>query len=199
MKTTKVATAIALTLLLATPAALAKDQSEHGKQKAKKVKKTRVVTGTQSAEVDRWFTQFDRNRDGLLTRSELPAGMGDLGRFDLNRDGAISRAEAQRGANDPNAIAQELRQLDRNRDGVVSRSEWQGDSATFQRLDLNRDGVLSRLDMQNTNQQSRKMRFRGMDKNRDGVISRREWRGNDKSFRNHDKNRDGILSGNEVR
>lgn len=175
----KTLTTLILTLLVAAPAALALD-----------------VTSA--------FSQFDRNRDGRISRTEFPGDAYQFNLADRNRDGVITRTEAQRVASDPNLLESEYRRLDTNRDGMISRSEWRGDLATFTRLDRNRDGVLSQADRSgygsrtNANRGLSK-RFQGMDRNGDGRITRGEWRGNDTSFRNHDRNRDGVLSGSELR
>lgn len=150
---------------------------------------------TRRAQADDVFTQYDRNRDGRISRSEFPADPLLFDRADRNRDGWLTRAEAEWFAGTTD-IESELRRLDRNRDGVISRSEWRGDWDTFARLDRNGDGVLSPADRLNT---TTGRRFHGLDRNRDGVVTRSEWRGNNRSFEVKDRNNDGVLSGSELK
>jgi opacity protein-like surface antigen len=80
---------------------------------------------------------FDRNRDGVVTRSEWRSGQAAFERHDTNRDGVITAADKQ------TTSAKRFHGLDRNRDGIVSRSEWRGNTSSFRVQDRNRDGVLS--------------------------------------------------------
>jgi len=180
--------ALALALLVAaSPAALAKDHQGH-KSKNK---------GQRNERFTQEFSRFDRNGDGLISRSEFPGDPALFERLDRNQDGVVSQSEGQVALNDRNFQREELQRLDRNGDGLISRSEWNGDSATFDRLDRNRDGVLSQAD-RGSNMKGAGSRFRGMDRNQDGRVTRDEWRGNDNSFRRQDRNGDGVLSGREL-
>lgn len=173
----KLSSAFAFSLLVAAaPAVFAHDRGEFGAE----------------------FSRYDRNGDGVISRSEFPLDDALFTRLDQNRDGVISRNEAQAAMGDRGWQRDELSRLDRNHDGVISRDEWNGDAATFDRLDRNRDGVLSQADRRTTTRTNRNSRFRGMDTNRDGRITRDEWRGNDNSFRQHDRNGDGVISGKEM-
>jgi EF hand len=175
-------TAAALALVVAaSPAAFGKPKDKQKKQDG------------QRAQAEDIYTQYDRNRDGRISRSEFPADPLLFDRADLNRDGMLTRAEAESFARSTN-IEAELQRLDRNRDGAISRSEWRGDYDAFARLDRNGDGVLSQADRTNSGR-----RFHGLDRNRDGVVTRSEWRGNNRSFELKDRNNDGVLSGTELK
>lgn len=86
-----------------------------------------VITKAEAAAFPRLaarFDELDKNKDGKLSRDEMPprAGMGP-GRFealDANKDGRISKAEAQA---DKAGVAARFDQLDKNRDGYLDRSE----------------------------------------------------------------------------
>jgi len=99
MNDRKFMAAAALAMLVATaPAALAKNTSR-------------------DAQFTSMFEQFDRNHDGVLSRTEFPGDALQFGFTDRNRDGEISRAEARR------IFSIAFRRLDRNRDGVLSEEE----------------------------------------------------------------------------
>jgi hypothetical protein len=89
------------------------------------------------------FHDKDRNRDGMLTRSEY-ADARTFDRVDRNRDGRISYEEFRNPPPAPVADDGEgtFEARDRNGDGVLTRAEY-GDSRTFRRVDRNRDGRIS--------------------------------------------------------
>jgi hypothetical protein len=73
------------------------------------------------------FSRLDRDGNGMLTRSDVPAFAKRLNpsldinalitQFDINRDGQVSRAEF---VNGPTAVFDEA---DRNKDGILTRAE----------------------------------------------------------------------------
>jgi len=192
MNITKTLPAIALSLLIAAPAAMA--TPGHGKAKGHHKKQakseyTRVDDREDRVNVDRMFTQLDRNRDGVISRSEFTQ-REYFDRVDLNRDGRVTRREAQQ-------TFDNYRGMDRDRNGIITRSEWRGNATAFAQLDRNRDGVLSAADQYA--QPAATTRLGRYDRNRDGRVTRSEWPSNDRSFRTRDRNRDGVLSGTELR
>lgn len=118
----------------------------------------RVITREEAAKSP-WlasrFDQLDKNKDGKLTRDELPrhrAGMrgrggmmGGMGPMDTNHDGRISRAEANEFA------------------------------ARFDQMDVNKDGYLDRADLRERMRQQRDGFFAAADANKDGKLSRDEF------------------------
>lgn len=95
------------------------------------------------------FERFDRNRDGRVTRDELPNAAA-FDRFDADRDGAITREEYARvaggqEAGNGSAVGQSvdavLRQFDADRDGNITRAEAAG-APWFERADANGDGTI---------------------------------------------------------
>ena len=82
------------------------------------------VDGNNRVELDEWhgsraaFDWLDRNRDGVLSRTEM--------------------LSEETGADD------QFRSLDMNRDGSIAIDEWHWSRTSFNQLDRNRDGRLSR-------------------------------------------------------
>ena len=164
---------------------------------------------------------MDADRDGVITRAEWRGTAEGFRQFDVNRDGVLSGTEVQAALKDPSVTDEAARTreaaarvagMDADRDGVVTRAEWRGTADGFRQQDTNRDGVLSggelrapvapdpaSTDDEDTRRRaSAAARFAGMDRDHDGVITRAEWRGGNQAFRKQDTNGDGVLSGGEV-
>ena len=94
------------------------------------------------------FEDYDRNRDGVLSRYEWTGDRATFDRMDRNQDGVIAYREfdAMPAGDTGSLRARRFDQLDRNRNGVVDRGEWTGSSSSFRALDRNRDGRLSRAE-----------------------------------------------------
>jgi Ca2+-binding EF-hand superfamily protein len=118
---------------------------------------------------DDFIRRFDRNKDGYLTRDELPprlAGMFD--KLDRNGDGKLDRDEVDKmlqmlrqrpasGTGQPGGakpadvqkrVAAILEKLDTNKDGKISRAEARVPFAkNFDAIDTNKDGYLDREEL----------------------------------------------------
>ena len=96
------------------------------------------------------FQGLDRNRDGVITRSEWRGNDQSFSNEDWNGDGVLSGDEVRPGASRVGKLlssersAASFRDLDRNNNGVIARNEWDGNRQAFDGLDANRNGVLSR-------------------------------------------------------
>jgi len=110
----------------------------------------------QPGEMVNTLLSFDSNKDGKLSKEELPERMqGIFGRADADKDGLLTREEltkaaaAQkrggRGGPPPDVI---FLALDTNRDGALSEAEVAGSVAALKSLDKNGDGVLSGAEIQ---------------------------------------------------
>lgn len=107
------------------------------------------------------LARFDKNRDGVLARAELPGGGADdhsgvFDRIDRDRSGQLSRAEFDAfhtdrgfgkhgGRHGRGEIAERMfAQADADRDGRVTPAEAErAAGAWFDRADTDRDGRLS--------------------------------------------------------
>jgi Ca2+-binding EF-hand superfamily protein len=157
---------------------------------------------------DQFLKRFDKNKDGLLTREELPPFLGKtFGRFDVNNDGKLDRTEVQQmlrglrtyfGVQDKGPGGEQverfvnklLAQLDTDKDGKISKAEAKGPlAANFDRLDRNGDGFLDRAELRavaaRVLEQQKGKGFKGAGPGLD--------------FDAYDRNADGRLTRDEVR
>ncbi len=137
------------------------------------------------------FGAFDRNNDGVISRSEWTGTVEEFNRLDDDQNGVLSLEEFHERAG-----SDRFRELDHNNDGVISRGEWHNTIRSFEELDRNRDGTLNRDEFYNR-EQVRAAVFYELDVNNDGMISRSEWRSDAETFNRLDTNRDSLLSENE--
>jgi Ca2+-binding EF-hand superfamily protein len=123
---------------------------------------------------DDFIAHFDKNKDGYLTKDELPPRLAaNFERIDRNGDGKLDKQEVEllllvlrkrfeadakastKPSTNPSTkpeveqrVTQILERLDTNRDGKISREEAKGPLANqFDRLDTNRDGYLDKSEL----------------------------------------------------
>ena len=97
------------------------------------------------------FDDLDVDRDGRVERREWHASNDAFAWLDRNRDGVLSRTEVV-GETD-GVQSDQFTSLDMNRDGRLARDEWHWSSGSFAARDLNRDGWLTRREFATTAQQ----------------------------------------------
>jgi Ca2+-binding EF-hand superfamily protein len=90
------------------------------------------------------FDDLDTNHDGRVTIQEWHGSTSAYTALDRNRDGVLSRSEVGYTDAGPSDL---FDSLDENRDGRVSASEWRWSRAAFDRRDTNNDGSLSREEL----------------------------------------------------
>jgi len=123
-----------------------------------------IVDRTEAAQHPRLagkFDELDKNKDGKLTKDEMPARHGHghdkpghgpreaMSRLDTDKDGRISRAEATAGEG---RMASHFEQMDANKDGYVDRADHeilakQRKDEWFAAADTDKDGKLSRAEV----------------------------------------------------
>jgi Ca2+-binding EF-hand superfamily protein len=150
------------------------------------------------------YRAWDRNGDGVITRSEWRGSLAMFRDLDWNSDGVLSGDEMGDRVRRPADRSDDLTfaDLDRNNDGRLSRGEWAGNRMTFRQLDRNGDNHISRGEFLNADvslddDNLDTTEFDALDYNNNGVIARSEWRSGYGNFNRYDANRDGVITRRE--
>jgi Ca2+-binding EF-hand superfamily protein len=183
LKIRNITAALALTCLVAAPAALAQTADE-----------------AKTASVEKWFELYDRNHDQLLTVEEFSLGKTFFTALDLDRNGSVPRDEAKQALLKKNTVKTiNWSPMDADKDGYVTVREWTGTAEEFDAHDLDGDRVLSSYDRALGRERNRAAGLlKVYDKDGDGLISSKEWPADVSTFRQHDRNRDGMLNVDEL-
>jgi Ca2+-binding EF-hand superfamily protein len=104
------------------------------------------------------FDELDENKDGRLSREEMPR------RHARGGDGHRGMGGHPRGHGGHGF----MRMMDSDHDGRVSSAEYQ---AFFQRMDVNKDGFIDQADRDARAKQRREEWFRNADTDKDGKLS----------------------------
>jgi len=130
--------------------------------------------------------KLDTNGDGVIDRAEAakaPRLAAQFDTLDKNKDGKLSRDELPRwhGARHgrgPGGRGEMMAKLDTNKDGRISRDEAKADprlAARFDQMDVNKDGYLDKADRELGRKQHRDAWFAAADTNKDGQLSKAEF------------------------
>ena len=126
-------------------------------------------------DADNFIKCFDKNKDGFLTKDELPLRLARLfDKVDVNKDGKLDRREVQ-----------QMLQILRRRFGIEADRPSKREAVTtpvkpvtpatppdFDALDLNADGRLTRDELKGTAYEEH---FDEIDTNKDGKIDPQEF------------------------
>jgi Ca2+-binding EF-hand superfamily protein len=96
------------------------------------------------------FDYLDADGNNRVTRQEWHASADAFTWLDRNRDGVLSRTEVEGESTDSAAGADLFDRLDVNNDNRVNRAEWQWTRGSFDQRDANGDGVLTRRELAGT-------------------------------------------------
>ena len=184
MKILNITAALALSFAVAVPAAQAGTADE----------------AKQTASVDKWFAEYDRNHDSQLTIEEFSLGKSYFHALDIDKNGSLTREEALQALakkDKPRSI--NWSEMDADKDGYVTVREWTAAPDEFDTYDLDGDRVLSSHDRALARERSRAAgRLKAYDKNGDGLVSQQEWPADAATFRQRDRNRDNMLNVDEL-
>jgi Ca2+-binding EF-hand superfamily protein len=133
---------------------------------------------------NRTFNQHDRNRDGVLSGNELPGYRDDSDNDDYRYSDQTRNRSAARGG---------VGKLDQNRTGRVEGHEWPYNQQLFHKLDTNADSTLTADELRNIETAT----LDELDMNRNRRIDADEWPGGFAKFEQLDQNGDGRVTSRE--
>jgi Ca2+-binding EF-hand superfamily protein len=96
---------------------------------------------------DRYIRNFDKDKDGKLSKEEYPGSDTSFNNWDKNNDGYIDEDEARKGPSGMRSPKGErgggyIRSFDKDKDGKLSREEYPGSDSSFNNQDENSDGYI---------------------------------------------------------
>jgi Ca2+-binding EF-hand superfamily protein len=169
----------------------------------------------QPQKIDRasgYIKNFDKDKDGKLSKEEYPGSESAFKRADKNSDGFIDQTEAQTHSSMPQIQPQKekrgigyIKNFDKDRDGKLSKEEYPGSESAFKRADKNGDGYIDETEaqmgtppVQPQKERRRTGYVQSFDKDKDGKLSREEYPGSEAAFKRLDINGDGFVDEDEA-
>ena len=159
-------------------------------------------------DVDRFLKEYDKDKDGFLTREELPERLHHyFDKIDVNKDGKLSRKELLRGwahlqpQRRPSDVVYVLIEMSDCDDTCAIELQHLYD--VLRKFDRNKDGKIDLAELKLARQQLVKQRvnrlLKRLDTDKDGKISRKEARGQILAhFDELDTNKDGYIDRDEL-
>jgi Ca2+-binding EF-hand superfamily protein len=159
-------------------------------------------------DVDRFFEEYDRNKDGFLTRDELPERLrANFDKIDANKDGKLSKDELRKNStwlhprrrpSDMVYVLIEMSDCD-----VGCTEEVQRVYDVLRKLDANKDGKIDAGELKAMRLAIVRERvdylIKELDADKDGKISKAEARGEIRHDFDHlDRNKDGYIDRDEL-
>lgn len=159
-------------------------------------------------DADRFFEEFDKNKDGFLTKDELPPRLRHaFEKIDTNKDGKISREELRAGIaylqprRRPSDVAFVLIEMSDCDECCVEELQRMYD--VLRQMDTNKDG---KIDVEKLKAMRQKLvgervdsLIQELDTDKDGKISRAEAKGEIReNFDALDRNKDGYVDRDEL-
>jgi Ca2+-binding EF-hand superfamily protein len=195
--------------LVVTALVAAEDRKDRrGRDRARPAAKDRARKAVPPFDVDEFIKTYDKNKDGYLSRDELPERFRKhFDKLDTNKDGKLSRAELEKGMGyllprrRPSDVVFSL--VEMSDCDECCAEELQIIYDFLRKLDTNKDGKIHPDELKVAREALVKKRvdaiFEALDTNKDGKISRKEARGMIKRhFDELDTNKDGYVDRAEL-
>ncbi|UCH58564.1 MAG: ankyrin repeat domain-containing protein, partial [Anaerolineales bacterium] len=146
-----------------------------------------------------FIQNFDKDKDGKVSKAEFPGRDVGFKRFDANKDGYIDETEAP--TSFPPHDARDggfVQKYDQDNDGKVSRTEFPGGYVGFKKHDANGDGYIDKTEAPEAPPPDREKGESVVKKSiqdKDFKVSRGKFPNVDVSFATHDTNREECIIG----
>jgi Ca2+-binding EF-hand superfamily protein len=123
---------------------------------------------------DEFLERFDKNKDGVLTKDELPPGLArNFERYDRDGDGKLDKKEVRQMLEVAKRLfADQPAEKPSDKPAVDNAAVERRVTDVFERMDTNKDGKISKDEAKNFIAQA----FDRIDTNKDGFIDKEELR-----------------------
>jgi Ca2+-binding EF-hand superfamily protein len=152
--------------------ALSKDEFLAAREAAAQARRT----GVQVQSADDWLKQFDKDKDGKVSKAEYPERMARMfDAYDADKDGFVTKEEYHGYLAGVLRLPPEetIKHFDKNNDGKISKEEASGAiEQGFDRIDSDNDGQLTKDEIEKARENMRG-RMRGPNRERGDTPPRR--------------------------